>query len=531
MKYTDLEAKVLSIFFTNIDKDVYCATDAMPNQLWATLIGGYSRSDISLRDRFLKIFNEVSDKDNTYINALKDLSKSSSNNEAMNKVLAKATAFMAKWSVEYGHNSLKDSSSDKIAIENVSIRSTKEFENTKMGAFQEKSTRYMDFSVDNFYVPNLDKLPESLRVKANESLKKSMVLYREYLSHVTEYYKTAIPVEEFKTEAAWIRTCKAKAFDEVRYLLPTAIKTSLGVTIPTRETERWISKLLASPYEEVVEVAKQLKVECAKINPALINHVQANPYLSPINSTLAEELNSLYVDDTYEGDPVILKVVPDNIEELVTYRALKETGANTATIVKWLESKSQEIDALEDFFEQLLGSRSKFDEVPNSLEVGDFTFEILVDIGAYRDLQRHRVGSQSTSNWSAEYGYSIPDVLGIDILEDSRKKYVEHMDEVTILVKEIRKYDRFISEYFVTLSFNVLWNYTTNLKQLIYLIELRSGESGHYSYRKIAQDMYNKLEVHIPKIKKYVRVNMNGYSDRRKAEEAIQEKIKKALAS
>jgi hypothetical protein len=57
-EYSVSEKTVLEYFFTNIDKNVYCARDTLPSQVWAFLMGQYSRSHLSLRDRFLKIFED-----------------------------------------------------------------------------------------------------------------------------------------------------------------------------------------------------------------------------------------------------------------------------------------------------------------------------------------------------------------------------------------------------------------------------------------------------------------------------------------
>ena len=75
------------------------------------------------------------------------------------------------------------------------------------------------------------------------------------------------------------------------------------------------------------------------------------------------------------------------------------------------------------------------------------------------------------------------------------------------------------------LGHNIRLTYQCDFKQLAYLIELRSGESGHYSYRRIVQQMFKAVEPKLPNLSKYIRVNMNGYTDRRKQEESIQEKI------
>ena len=56
--YTPNERIVLDYFFTNVDKNVYCAKNTLSSQLWAYLVGQYSRTHVSLRDRFLQLFDD-----------------------------------------------------------------------------------------------------------------------------------------------------------------------------------------------------------------------------------------------------------------------------------------------------------------------------------------------------------------------------------------------------------------------------------------------------------------------------------------
>ncbi|MDP5038950.1 MAG: hypothetical protein NWP80_00710, partial [Candidatus Gracilibacteria bacterium] len=57
-EYNQNEKIVLEYFFTNTDKNIYCAKNALSNQLWAFLVGQYSRSQLSMRDRFLQLFED-----------------------------------------------------------------------------------------------------------------------------------------------------------------------------------------------------------------------------------------------------------------------------------------------------------------------------------------------------------------------------------------------------------------------------------------------------------------------------------------
>lgn len=526
--YTEHEKIILSYFFTNIDSNIYCATDNMPSSLWALLLGGYSRSNKSLRNRLLQVFSDVANENKVeYSEYIEKIAKAITKGDVdLSNEIAKADKFMHKWSIEYGHNSLKDSSNNLIAIEQVSIRASKILEDTKLSAFQEKSTRYMDFSGDSLYLTGISDIDSLGR--------ECMQVYSEAKDELIEYYKKTIDKSEFKTENAWIRTCNAKAFDDARYLLPTSVTTSLGATMNTRETERWISKLLSLDNYEVRELALKIKAECEKVTPALIKHVKANKFLNRWSGTALSHKLRLpkfdgeeYISSTLEevplqehGPGVILNIMSD-VEIEVAYSLINAVGYYDLSLI------NKEL-TLSEIFELGLGERGDHDEFPPECAVGNFSFDIICDIGAFRDIQRHRVGTQVVEKWSSLRGYSLPDVLSDESLSELKQKYVNMFEKVSNKNREIGIYDPF-SEYCLLLGHNVRMTYTCDFKQIAYLIELRSGESGHYSYRRIAQEMYKLIESKLPNLSKHIRVNLKDYTDRRKQEENIQAKIAKNL--
>ena len=511
--YSKNEKIVLLYFFTNVDKNIYCATDNMPTSLWALLLGGYSRSSISLRDRLLQVFKDIST--NNYDEYIDNLAKSiSSSYIDLSCEIAKAEKFMAKWAVEYGHNSLKDSSYNRIAIEHVSIRASKIIENSKLGAFQEKSTRYMDFSGDSLYLTDDDNV--------NEINKKAVSLYTKAISVLTEYYKGKIDKNSFKFENAWVKTCKAKAFDDARYLLPTSITTSLGVTMPTRETERWISYLMSSHLTEVFEIAKEIKAECMKVTPSLISHVTVNPLLNRrFGTKLADKINAANVEnfDFIPGSnitPGVMLNYHSEIDKEVAFSLMEAVGY-------YSNSSLAKITTLDEIFELSL-ERGKFDEMPQETAVGILNFSIICDIGAYRDIQRHRVGTQINEMWTSFRGYSTPDSFSDPVLNDLKNQYDSIFKEYEVINKELTlKYNN-NSEYCLLLGHNTRLTYSCDFRQFVYFVELRSGEAGHYSYRRIAKDMYSIFKNIYPDLARYIRVNLDEDTNRQKQEEQIENK-------
>lgn len=534
--FTADETIVLNHFFTNTTDSVYCATDAMPTSLWAFLTGGYSRSQLSMRERFLAIFEEMQNECDAgrlpadQVISIPALARCIAANEiSLNSALASASNFMSKWGVTFGHNSLKDGCTDRFAVEGLSQRATKILESMKLAAYQEKSTRYLDFSQDTLYLPKV-LLDTEFGEEAQIVSDSMMSDYNSVLSHLITYYKQVTSRSEFKTDGAWERTAKAKAFDSARYLLPLSVRTSVGVTLPSRETERLISTLLASRHEELREIGEKMRTEAIKINPGLIKHVKENRYLER-NRNRALEMFAETID--MESDAVafdgfgahLMWSTPElNLLALASLvQASEGSQYNTATIMRGLSKQTPGFR--ESVADSAMRGRGEHDEWPLELAVGQLGFDIIMDFGAYRDLQRHRVGMQQRVKPTTRFGYMIPEVLEQPELAVTKRVYTEAMDRLTELNQRVAAVHPWAAEYLTALGHKCRFTYACDLRQWAYLVELRSGPSCHFSYRQIAHQMARAVLPLIPDLAQYVRVNWEGEVDRREAEERTQAKL------
>ena len=530
MSYSTSQEVFLKHFFTSVDSDVYCATDAMPMALWAFLEGGYSRSQLSMRDRFLKIFEEIreKDEDEPTMEELAD-AVAKARLPVLEGALRKAAGFMSKWAVEYGHNSLKDSSVDRFAIENVSQRAAKLLEHSQLGAFQEKSTRYLDFSEDALVYP-ADLLASPYGEETRWQGRQMMVAYRKLLDRLKLHFETHLLRREFKSEAAWRRTAHARAFDVARYLLPCAVRTSVGATLPSRETERHISALLASPHGEIRALAGKMRDESIKINPGLLRHVQPGPYLERTQgdlALLADDLGWSCPTRALEPSTTLSWISPD-IELMALSSALAATERFALPLSDLRERiRSAGPDLARRIAEAALSSRGPHDDWPKEFAVGQIGFDLVLDFGAWRDLQRHRVGLQLRTRPVVELGYSVPDELLHPELSEEHDLYRRSMDRAGEFHARVARERPFDAEYLACLGHHCAWTCAMDLRQWAYLVELRSGASGHVSYRRIAQRMAREVLPHVPLLAPFLRVDWSGETDRRQAEERTQAKLAK----
>ena len=79
------------------------------------------------------------------------------------------------------------------------------------------------------------------------------------------------------------------------------------------------------------------------------------------------------------------------------------------------------------------------------------------------------------------------------------------------------------------MSYNIRWNVNINLRALIWLAEIRSTPQGHIGYRRIAQEMFRKVEKVHPTLAQYMKfVDLNEYPLGRLNAEQRQEKKQNA---
>jgi thymidylate synthase ThyX len=538
-KFTDNEKIILGHFFTNTDRNIYAATDAMPNALWALLEGGYSRSSLSMRMRFLNIFEEMEDEHKKEKLAREDLVTvdefagkiSSGGSLDLSFFLRKAEQFMRKWAVQYGHDSLKDSDNVRFAIENVTQCVTSPIEEARLGAYQEKSTRYVKFSKDSLVVPvGLEAMMDEIRDWNNLLMDN----YESARPIVEKFVASRLNKSDFKTEAAFDRTVAAKTFDIVRYFLPNTLLTSLGVVWQTREAERHISRLMSDPREEVQSIGQALLEEGKKVSPGLLSHVEVNKYQRERSSDIAEQIKHLKIKSPSSefgrsSDAVRLVQISPNIEEHIAAAILFESQKSNASYADLLSVCRDDRNLTEKVLHSYLGSRGKHDAWPLSTEPGQILFEVAVDLGAYRDLKRHRRNFFMVSPLSALGGIEYPEYVGSEPDLSEVKSNLENCAEKTeMLHKKILSSNPDHASYAVMFAHKQRMLWQMDPRQLAYVLELRTTPAGHQSYRTICQEMYNQIAPHLPILSQYIRVDMSrGEEGRKAAEEKTVEKLAK----
>jgi thymidylate synthase ThyX len=456
----------------------------------------------------------------------------------------KAEKFLNTFYFQYGHRSIADLAHIALAIERLSILAAIAVADEQRWDGQERSTRYQDFKKSGYYAPDFGKDPAAAPLY-RETIDS---LFGEYesLSDRTFLYLASITAkpDEMKQEA-YERTLRARAFDISRYLLPLAANTSLGEIVNARTLESQVSHLLSHTHKEIRQLGDLLKR--AATSPAYnVNQESLRELVEQIRAT-SPELGARAEQELLKEvrvAPTLVKYADSSRYEIETRRALRQVASELmgelpiapAPTVDLLEEEGLEVELASTLiyehshysYRQIrqavqaageairreiidlgLRNRGRHDEMLRAFCAGQqFRFDILMDIGGFRDMHRHRRCIQIGQEFTTKHGYDAPDELEA---AGVRQNYDAVMQRTASAVEQLAATGgaeaRENSQYAIPLGFRKRTLFKMDFAEVVYISELRTGPAGHFSYRNAAYAMYEAVAKKYPALAKYLRVH------------------------
>ena len=500
-KFAADEMAVLRPYVTNVDRPIFAVRN-LPEEVVAVLFAYYSRSRESLRRNLLKLVQEND------LDLERRLTWADLQQDDLALAKRKAKEFHEKWVVGYGHASVAEHAVAHLAVEDVSIVASKVLEDTRLASFTEKSTRYVVFDRDKFYrEPRIVASPHAALYA--DTCGFLLDTYARLMEPVIAAIRTETPRGERQTERAHEGACRAKACDVLRYILPAATLTNIGMTINGRLLEHLITKLLSNPLAECHRIGTLLKAEAEQVIPTLIKYAGVSEYLretgDAMESVAREHLAGIA---PAEVPSVSLVRYPQNAEDRLVAAILYGYAVHPlAQIEERVRHLSEEEKA--SVVDEYLKHRGPHDQPLRAFEHLTYTFDILVDFGAFRDIQRHRMLTQTPQETTAIHGYSRPPEIaryGLSAVFD------EGMTRAQAAYEAIARDLPREAQYVLPLAFRKRVLFTWNLREIHHFVQLRSGRQGHISYRQIAQQVFREVERVHPLLAKYIRVDLEDHS-------------------
>ncbi len=407
--------------------------------------------------------------------------------------------FLESYYFQYGHASIADLGHLVICFEGVSELAATEIEDEPLWDGQARSSRYQDFARSGFVTPP-ELAPEEAAAyhKAGTAL---LEAYREVHQRVSERLAERLPRPESMTPDAYRRAIAARAFDVARYLLFLGVPTNVGQVTSIRTLEKQIRRLKASAYQEVRELGQEL-VEACSAEPAC--GWSEDQALEPMAPTLARVTDP----DQYalETRRAIAQWARDNLPPAagleVDHVDLIRPEDTTADIVATLlypatDRPYRELYELargwtaavrREVLDLALRGRGERDELLRAFRGGPYVFDMVMDIGAYRDLHRHRRCHQSRQAYSARLGFDTPRAIG----EAGLAELYESTLGAALATQQALPEPP--AHYLLPFGARSRFLFKMDFAELDYIARVRSGVKGHFSYREIAWRMKCKIE-------------------------------------
>jgi thymidylate synthase ThyX len=413
--------------------------------------------------------------------------------------------FLESFYFQYGHASIADLGHVTLCFEGISELAATEIEDEQLWDGQARSSRYQDFSRSGFVVP-----PEFDSEQARlytETGTKLIDAYNKVHAACVEYLSEQLPRPETMKPEAYKRNIAARAFDVARYLLFFGVPTGVGQVTSIRTLERQIRRLKASEYQELRSLGDEIADCCAEppvctldgstaaepLAPTLARYVDADTHIAQSTADLHlwAEQNLEAAQKTEVADVDLIRptnVAADVAATLlypVTDRSFRELYSLAAC---WSAAKRAEV------IDTACRSRTRRDELLRGFRGGLYAFDMVMDIGAYRDMHRHRRCQQFRQRYGPALGYSTPDAIALAGVGAVYEAAIDHAFEAARLLPAPG------SQYILPFATRSRFLFKMDFAEAEYISRLRSGVKGHFSYRTVAWKMTEKMRQIEPEL-------------------------------
>src|SRR3989344_1643047 len=544
------DALHLKPFVTNIDKSVYAPLIFSP-ELIGALCSRASRAAQDLRAIFLNEFlypfmYPVPEEDE----APESWAEKQKQRKALREFWMllrkhgaiellqnpKARAFYLKWLAQYGDDSIAQMAGTHLVFCGLSQLAIKHLEDQRIGlAPIEKSTRYVDYSQKTggqylyFIDPTLAKM--GLEKQYRAALDGLFSTYTKLLGKMQEWLSGKFPDEK----PAVIR---AKSFDVLRGLLPAATLSQVAFFGNGQAFEYLYSRCAKHILGEVRWAGQRAYEELNQVIPAFLRRAKTDiakeyqEYLGNRKKRTAALTKNLFNDNLpRSAQSVAVTLIEHDSEgenKIVASMIYDTPGMRHSWSEIFEKVRSMPPDKKKQIVSKYFEGRTqRWQKVGRALENSFVRFEIVMNIGAWRDLHRHRMLTQQRQLFSVHHGYDVPSEVIDAGLE---KEFRGAISQAEAVFSAIEAQDPEIAQYAVPLAYRMRFQQWQNLRSFFWEAELRTIPEGHPDYRKIEQEKVRLIRKAFPLISQHLLANMNQYDfARRGQDERIAQKEKDLL--
>ncbi len=518
-RFTAEEKALLAPYVTDTDGDIFAVTGL--EGIVGAVYARYSRAPGGFRETLLKEFIKEG-----VIDA------------------GRAQDLIERVLIAYGDDSVGELEGAHLSFENISILATKEIEDRRIGGSPiEQSTRYVfydqkDQDGNYRYYRDPAVMASPLGAQYAETMDFVFSTYCDLVEPMKAYYSGLKQIEDAeydingdgvkekwadcadeKMQKAFRITYNAdirsKACDSLRALLPIATKTNVGIFGNGRFFQNVLTHCYTSDNPEVQDVARRSHEQLNKVVPRYVKRAKRNDYLAASRERMKALAARLFagIAPASEERTALLDRGEDAVAGALSGRAvdgaelrrlLREEDDNLTLALMLYPHLAHPLRQIRDAVRAMapetkreivaayVGVRkTRRDRPGRAFESGyPYTFDLLTDFGTYKDLERHRMMTQSRQAFTPMLGFAMPPDL---VKAGHADRAAACVARAQALYEALRAAFPEQASYATLHGSLVRWTCGINDRALMHMIELRTQPAGHPTYRKVCQEMHRKV--------------------------------------
>lgn len=529
---TITERAQLAPFLTDLDAPIFGLRN-LPEVVKGALFSRYSRSEHSLRRILLDEFMRAPDA------AFGALAGDTTVAAAQIDATRRAEAFYDRVLLGYGDDSVAELGGAHLACEQISNIAAKVIEDARIGLSPlEKSTRYVRF--DSMVGGRYRYVREPTIMASRHASAYAATLdglfstYADLMEPTLAAVRASSPRDANTGERAYASATRAKACDLLRGLLPMATRTNVGLFGNGRAYEYLITRLRAQPLTELHTIADGMQQSLDALIPSFVKRAKTErgaAYASYLRTTRAQSAAAaaaLALPTASAPAPLVALIDADADGEARVLAAILYPHSDLPLDALRQHAATMPASERAALLHAYVGERNvRFHRPGRALEEARYTFVITADIGAYRDLQRHRMLSQERRPYTTGLGFVTPPEL---VEAGLAQSYSAALETAAATYTQIAAELPEEAQYVVPFAYRISWRITMNLREAYHFCELRSAPQGHIAYRRVAQEIYTQIAAVHPLLAAGMRfVDMTDRPlERLDAERRMDEKLRRA---
>jgi len=522
-EFTKSQLNILKRYVTNVSGHIFVLRN-LPEIIKGALFSRYSRSRLGLRTLLLKEFIANNDEAAFDLIVGKTAVGEGDPVQEQTDAIKKAQAFYDRILDGYGDDSIGELGGAHLAIENISMIAAKSLEDHRIGGSPlEKSTRYIYFDQkvkgEFLFYREPILMTSAYRDKYVDTCNALFETYSRLIPSMTLIIEQRFPKDPLISKAAYTAALRAKVLDCLRGLLPAGALTNMGLYGNGRFFEQLIHKLHCQNLAELQDIGNRCYEELAKVIPSFVRRAdlahRAHQSYAQFYETTQSELRLIANEHLVHCERVsqegvnLISYDPQAVIKVVTALLFAVGDCGLSELEQHCKQLSdEEIARILDAGCHARENRRH--KSPRALEHAEFTFEMVTDFGAYRDLHRHRMLTQERQFLSCDYGfYTPPEIQDTPYQQDYTQVLHQAKEAYDLIAAELPEE----AQYVVPMAYHIRWYLRANLRTLQWLCELRSSPAGHPSYRSIAQAMARQVCDIFPAFERFFKfVDYDGYA-------------------